>query len=53
MLFVQNLWRQLNMDKKDMFAFFIGLRAKHTIDEINEIFDNDNYDISKLDINRM
>ena len=53
MLFVQNLCRQLNMDKKDMFAFFIGLRVKHTIDEINEIFDNDNYDISKLDINRM
>ena len=53
MLFVQNLCQQLNMDKKDMFAFFIGLRVKHTIDEINEIFDNDNYDISKLDINRM
>ena len=53
MLFIQNLCQQLNMDKKDMFAFFIGLRVKHTLDEINEIFDNDNYDISKLDVNRM
>jgi hypothetical protein len=53
MLFIQNLCQQLNMDKKDMFAFFVGLRAKHTLDEINDIFDDDNYDISKLDVNRI
>ena len=53
MLFIQNLCNQLNMDKKDMFSFFINLRIKYSLDEIYELFNNENYAISKLDINRI
>ena len=53
MLFTQNLCEELNMDKKDMFSYFLNLREKLSIDEIYEVFDNDNYDINKLDINRI
>jgi len=53
MLFIQNLCNQLNMDKKDMFSFFINLRNNYTIEEIYELFDNENYNINKLDINRI
>ena len=53
MLFIQNLCNQLNMDKKDMFSFFIDLRTKHSIEEIYDLFDNKNYNINKLDINRI
>ena len=41
------------MDKQDMISFFFYMRKKYDIEEIYEIFDNENYDISKLDINRM
>ena len=50
-LFIQNLCFTLSMDQKDLFAFFLNLREKKTEDEIIEIFEN--YDINKLDINRM
>jgi len=53
MLFIQNLCNQLNMDKKDMFSYFINLRTQYAIEEIYELFDNENYDINKLDINRI
>ena len=53
MLFIQNLCKQLSMDKQDMISFFFYMRKKYDIEEIYEIFDNENYDISKLDINRM
>jgi len=53
MLFIQNLCQQLSMDKKDMFSYFIHLRNNYTVEEIYEIFDNDNYEINKLDINRI
>ena len=53
MLFIQNLCNQLSMDKKDMFSFFINLRANYKIDEIYELFSDDNYTINKLDINRI
>lgn len=36
-----------------MFSYFCHLRNKCTFDEIYEIFDNDNYEINKLDINRI
>ena len=52
MLFIQNLCKQLNMDKNDMFSFFLNLRNTKEYDEIIEMF-NDNYEISKLDINRI
>ena len=50
-LFIQNLCKQLNMDKKDLFSYFIYLKNNYTIEEINDIF-NENYDINKLDIAR-
>ena len=50
-LFIQNLCKQLNMDIKDMFSYFLYLKKKYTIDEIIDIFDNENYEIGKLDIN--
>ena len=53
MLFIQNLCQQLGMDKKDMFSYFIHLRNSYSDEEIYEFFDNDNYDINKLDINRI
>ena len=53
MLFTQSLCEELNMDKKDMFSYFLHLKKTHNIEEIYEIFDNDNYNISKLDINRI
>ena len=49
--FVQNLCQQLGMDKKDLFAFFLYLKTKY--DDLNIINFFENYDISKLDINRI
>ncbi len=51
-LFFQNLCKQLNMDKKDLFSFFMKLKKENTVEDIIELFDNDNYDINKLDISR-
>lgn len=53
MLFLQHFCEQLSMDKKDVIAYFRTLRLKYTDDEIHCLFDNDNYEITKLDINRM
>jgi len=53
MLFLQHFCEQLSMDKKDVIAYFRTLRLKYTDDEIHSLFDNDNYEITKLDINRM
>ena len=50
-LFIQNLCFTLSMDQKDLFAFFLNLREQKTEEEIFEIFEN--YEINKLDINRM
>ena len=52
-LFVRKLCQELNMDTKDVFSYFLDLKTKYTLEEINEIFDNENYDINKLDINRI
>jgi len=52
-LFIQNLCKQLNMDIKDMFSYFLQLRNTYTVDEIIELFNNENYEIGKLDINRI
>uniref|UniRef100_A0A6C0BB50 AAA+ ATPase domain-containing protein n=1 Tax=viral metagenome TaxID=1070528 RepID=A0A6C0BB50_9ZZZZ len=49
--FIQNLCQQLGMDKKDMFFFFLDLKKKYNENEIIALFEN--YDITKLDINRM
>jgi hypothetical protein len=50
-IFIQNLCQELSMDKNDMFAFFLDLKNKYTDNEILLLFEN--YDISKLDINRI
>ena len=52
-IFIQNLCKQLNMDIKDMFSLWIDLKNKYTIEEIVELFYNENYEINKLDINRI
>ena len=51
-LFIQNLCQQLSMDKKDLFSFFMNIKNKHNDNEIMNIF-GENYDICKLDINRI
>jgi dephospho-CoA kinase len=52
-IFIQNLCQQLGMDKKDLFGFFLDIKNKYDPDttEINMLFEN--YEISKLDINRI
>jgi len=52
-LFIQNLCKQLNMDVKDMFSYFCHLKLTLELDEIIELFENNNYEINKLDINRI
>jgi hypothetical protein len=52
-IFIQNLCQQLGMDKKDLFSFFLDIKNKYEPDsiEMNMLFEN--YEISKLDINRI
>jgi dephospho-CoA kinase len=50
-IFIQNLCQELSMDKNDMFAFFLDLKKKYNDNEILLLFEN--YDITKLDINRI
>jgi hypothetical protein len=52
-LFIQNLCKQLNMDIKDMFSYFCHLKSNFDLEEIIELFENNNYEINKLDINRI
>ena len=52
-IFIQNLCQQLGMDKKDLFGFFLDIKNKYEPDsmDLNMLFEN--YEISKLDINRI
>jgi DNA polymerase III delta prime subunit len=51
-LFIQNLCQQMNMDQRDLFSFFTVLKQKMQDTEyMNNLFEN--YEITKLDINRM
>jgi len=50
-IFIQNLCQELSMDKGDIFAFFLELKKNTNIDDLNLVFEN--YDVSKLDINRI
>jgi len=50
-LFIQNLCQQLGMDKKDLFSFFIELKNNYDDNQILSLFEN--YEINKLDINRI
>jgi DNA polymerase III delta prime subunit len=49
--FIQKLCQKLGMDKKDLFGFFIELKNKFDENEI--ILMLDNYEINKLDVNRI
>ena len=51
-IFIQDLCQQLGIDKKDLFAFFINLRSK-LLDDNELLLLFENYEISKLDINRI
>ena len=53
MQFIQDLCKQLNMDRKDLFLFFKNLRNNYQNDYIINLFNNENYTINKLDINRI
>jgi hypothetical protein len=50
-IFIQNLCQLLNMDQKDLFYFFFFIKEKYQENEIYNLFEN--YEISKLDINRI
>ena len=50
-LFIQKLCQKLGMDKKDLFGFFIEMKNNNDDNEIISLLDN--YEISKLDINRI
>jgi len=50
-LFIQSLCQILNMDKKDIFSFFIKLRPLHNAGTIYTLFEH--YELTKLDINRI
>ena len=50
-LFIQNLCLMLDMDKKDIHQFFLYIQASE--DNKLENFIIENYDFSKLDLNRM
>jgi len=50
-LFIQNLCQQLGMDKKDLFSFFLELKSKYDDNQLISLFEN--YEITKLDINRI
>ena len=49
-LFIQHLSQQLEMDRKDLLIFFMDLKKDDKEIDMN-IFEN--YDISKLDVNRI
>jgi hypothetical protein len=50
-LFIQKLCQKLGMDKKDLFGFFIEIKNNNDENEISNLLEN--YEISKLDINRI
>ena len=52
-IFIQNLCQQLMMDKRDLISYFKYLYKNNTLEEIYKIFDDENYQITKLDIDRL
>ena len=50
-LFIQNLCQQLGMDKKDLFSFFLELKNNCDDNQLLLLFEN--FEITKLDINRI
>ena len=50
-LFIQNLCQQLGMDKNDLLGYFSSMKEQYSDIELLVILEN--YEINKLDINRM
>ena len=50
-IFIQNLCQNLNMDKKDVFSYFLHLRNNHDDEEVYAMLSD--YEITKLDVNRI
>ena len=50
-IFIQELCQKMSMDKKDLLGFFMLIRNSYDENQIISLFDN--YEISKLDINRI
>jgi DNA polymerase III delta prime subunit len=50
-LFIQGLCQELGMDMKDLICYFLELKQTHDEAEILAMFEN--YNITKLDINRI
>lgn len=50
-IFIQEICQKLNMDIKDMYAFFIELKVNNSEEEIYNILQD--YEINKLDIKRI
>ena len=50
-IFIQDLCQQLSMDKKDLLGFLLSIKNTHDESQIYNLFEN--YEISKLDINRI
>ena len=52
-LFIQKLCQKLGMDKKDLFGFFMEIKNKNKNDDSKIVDLLENYEINKLDINRI
>ena len=50
-IFIQNLCQNLNMDKKDIFAYFLHLKNNYDDEEVYKKVED--FEISKLDVNRI
>jgi hypothetical protein len=50
-IFIQDLCQQLSMDKKDLFGFLLTIKNTYDENQIYSLFEN--FEISKLDINRI
>jgi replication factor C subunit 1 len=50
-IFIQELCQKMSMDKKDLLGFFMLIKNSYDENQIISLFDN--YEISKLDINRI
>ena len=50
-LFIQKMCRELDIDKKDLYIFFLKLRGVITEEEMSDYFEN--YNIDKLEIMRL
>jgi DNA polymerase III delta prime subunit len=50
-IFIQELCQKLSMDKKDLLGFFMLIRNSYEENILINLFDN--YEISKLDVNRI